>query len=170
VVQVALALRELREQAGLSLRELGKRALYDYTRLSRAEHGEILIPEAQVRALDKELNAGGLLVALRQAASGQAPAVTARPCSVTGREPVILEIRMPGGGSITLNLSRRQFTQVLTAGALAAAFPGAGSPDDAARTARALGSPPGSTARCSATSVARWMSSTRPTRCSAPAG
>ena len=44
-----LALRQLRTQAGLSLRELGKRALYDFTRLSRAERGEILIPERQVR-------------------------------------------------------------------------------------------------------------------------
>src|SRR5260221_13672547 len=30
-------LRHLRIQAGLSLRQLGRRALYDYTRLSRAE-------------------------------------------------------------------------------------------------------------------------------------
>jgi hypothetical protein len=136
-----LALRDLREQAGLSLRELGKRALYDYTRLSRAEHGEILIPEPQVRALDAELKAGGLLVALRQAASGQAPTVMTRPCSVKGSEPVILETRMPGGGNITLSLSRRQFTQILTTGALAAVLPGAGSPDEAARTARALEQP-----------------------------
>jgi hypothetical protein len=136
-----LALKELREQAGLSLRELGKRALYDYTRLSRAERGEILIPEAQARALDDALGAGGVLVALRQAASGRAPAVTAPPCSVTGCEPVILEIRMPGGGSITLRLSRRQFTQILASGALAAAFPAVGSPDDADRTARALEHP-----------------------------
>lgn len=136
-----LALRELRERAGLSLRELGRRALYDYTRLSRAERGEILVPEAQARALDDALKAGGLLVALREAASGQAPAVTARPGSVTGSEPVILEIRMPGGGSITLSLSRRQFTQVLATGALAAAFPAAGTPDDAARASRVLEQP-----------------------------
>ena len=32
-----MALRQLRTQAGLSLRELGRRALYDFTRLSRAE-------------------------------------------------------------------------------------------------------------------------------------
>jgi transcriptional regulator with XRE-family HTH domain len=136
-----IALRELRQQAGLSLRELGRRALYDYTRLSRAEHGEILIPEPQARALDDALNAGGALVALRQAASGKAPAITARPCSVTTSEPVILEIRMPGGGSITLSLSRRQFTQLLTTGALAAAFPAAGTPDDAARASQALHQP-----------------------------
>jgi len=136
-----LALRELREQAGLTLRELGKRALYDYTRLSRAERGEILVPEAQARALDRALNAGGVLTALRDAASGGTPAVTARPCSVTGSEPVTLEIRLPGGGSVTLSLSRRQFTQVLATGALAAAFPPAGTPDDADRTARALEQP-----------------------------
>lgn len=136
-----LALRELREQAGLSLRGLGKRALYDYTRLSRAEHGEILIPERQVQVLDDLLDAGGLLVSLRRGVSAVPAAVTARPCSVTGSEPVTLEIRLPSGGSITLSLSRRQFTQILTTGALAAAFPAAGTPDDAARTALALEQP-----------------------------
>jgi hypothetical protein len=69
----ALALRQLRTSADLSLRELGKRALYDYTRLSRAERGEILPPEQQVQALDDVLHAGGLLVALRRAAP-QGPA------------------------------------------------------------------------------------------------
>ena len=38
-------------------------------------------------------------------------------------------------------LSRRQFTQVLATGALAAAFPAAGTPDDAGRASRALQQP-----------------------------
>jgi transcriptional regulator with XRE-family HTH domain len=136
-----IALRELRKEAGLSLRELGKRALYDYTRLSRAEHGDILVPEAQVQALDNILNADGVLIALRQAASGKSPATASRPYSVTGGEPVTLEIRLPGGGSVTLTLSRRQFTQILTTGALVAAFPATGTPDDADRASRALEQP-----------------------------
>ena len=68
-----LTLRQLRTQAGLSLRELGKRALYDYTRLSRAERGEILIPEHQVQVLDDVLHAGGLLVTLRRGAAAVSP-------------------------------------------------------------------------------------------------
>jgi transcriptional regulator with XRE-family HTH domain len=136
-----IALRELRQAAGLSLRELGKRALYDYTRLSRAEHGEILVPEAQAQALDNILNAGGVLVALRNAAAGKTPAPAGRPCSVTTGEPVTLEIRLPGGGSITLTLSRRQFTQILATGALAAGFPAAATPDDADRARQALQQP-----------------------------
>jgi transcriptional regulator with XRE-family HTH domain len=72
-----LVLRQLRGHAGLSLRELGKRALYDYTRLSRAENGEALIPAEKVRLLDEVLQAGGLLIALRAAAG----AATPRPAS-----------------------------------------------------------------------------------------
>ena len=63
-----VVLRQLRGHAGLSLRELGKRALYDYTRLSRAENGEVLIPAEKVCLLDEVLQAGGLLIALRAAA------------------------------------------------------------------------------------------------------
>ena len=59
-------LRQLRLRAGLSLRELGQRALYDYTRLSRAERDEITIPLDQVQALDALLGAGGKLTELRK--------------------------------------------------------------------------------------------------------
>jgi transcriptional regulator with XRE-family HTH domain len=135
-----LALRQLRTQAGLSLRELGKRALYDFTRLSRAEHGEILIPERQVRTLDDLLHAGGLLVALRRGASAQIPGVTGR-CSVADSGHVTLQIRLPDGGSIIMSLSRRQFTQILATGALSAALPGSRSAEDASRTARVLDEP-----------------------------
>ncbi|MGH3699026.1 MAG: helix-turn-helix domain-containing protein, partial [Pseudonocardiaceae bacterium] len=37
-----VALRHFRTQAGLSLRELGTRCHYDYSRLSRMENGEHL--------------------------------------------------------------------------------------------------------------------------------
>jgi hypothetical protein len=135
-----LTLRQLRAQAGMSLRELGKRALYDYTRLSRAERGTILIPEAQVQVLDDVLHAGGLLVALRRGAASVPGAVTGH-CSVAGSGPVILEIRLPGGGSITMNLSRRQFAQLLATGALSSALPGSRDAEEAARAARALEEP-----------------------------
>lgn len=69
-----LTLRHLRTQAGLSLRQLGRRALYDYTRLSRAERGEILIPPTQVRVLDDLLRAGGLVTALRSIHMRMSPA------------------------------------------------------------------------------------------------
>jgi transcriptional regulator with XRE-family HTH domain/tetratricopeptide (TPR) repeat protein len=137
-----IALRELREQAGLSLRELGRRALYDYTRLSRAEHGHILIPEEHVRILDEILHAGGLLTALRRSAGpGMAAGAVAGRCTVTDSDVVILEAHLPGGGSITMRLSRRQFGQLLAAGTLTAALPGAASPDDAGRIARSLDQP-----------------------------
>jgi hypothetical protein len=138
-----LTLRHLRRQAGLSLRALGQRALYDYTRLSRAENGEILIPPAQVRVLDNVLHAGGLLNTLRQAADtatvpGGSPAVR---CNVTGSSPVMLDIRLPGGGSIQVSLSRRQFAQLLATGALASALPGTATTDNASRLAPALDQP-----------------------------
>ncbi len=136
-----LTLRQLRAQAGLSLRELGKRALYDYTRLSRAERGEILIPEHQVQVLDDVLHAGGLLVALRHGAAASVPSVVVGRCSVAGSGPVILDIRLPGGGSITMSLSRRQFAQLLATGALSSALPASRNAEDGARAARALDEP-----------------------------
>lgn len=134
-----VALKGLREKAGLSLRELGRRALYDYTQISRAERGQILVPEEYVRSLDDELNAGGLLVALRQASG--APVSGDRSDSVAEGEVVTLELRLPGGGSIALSLSRRQFTQILAAGTLAAAFPAIGTPDDVERVRQTLDNP-----------------------------
>lgn len=137
-----LTLRHLRIQAGLSLRQLGRRVLYDYTRLSRAERGEILIPPAQVRVLDDLLHAGGLLTALRQAAvPGAATGAPVAHCSVTDSGPVILEIRLPGGGSIHMTMSRRQFSQLIATGALSAALPGVASAEDAGRFTRSLEQP-----------------------------
>lgn len=137
-----LTLRHLRAAAGMSLRELGRRTLYDYTRLSRAERGEVLIPADQVRMLDEVLHAGGLLITLRQAATtGAVPGVPAARASVSDSGPVILEIRLPGGGSIHVSISRRQFAQLIATGALSAALPGAASSEDASRVARALDQP-----------------------------
>jgi len=135
-------LRQLRTQAGLSLRELGKRALYDFTRLSRAERGEILIPEPQVRVLDDLLHANGLLVRLRRGACSPVPAIVASHGNVTGTGPVSLEIRLPGGRSITVTLSRRQFAQLLAAGAVTSAMPASRSAEDASQTLRATGDRP----------------------------
>src|SRR5262245_41022340 len=63
-----LALRQLRIQAGLSLRELGRRSLYDFSRISRVERGEHLIDPEYVPALDQALGTGGLLGLLRSLA------------------------------------------------------------------------------------------------------
>jgi len=137
-----IALRQLRTDRDLSLRELGRRALYDFTRLSRAERGRALIPEGYVKTIDGILGAGGTLIALREAADTGTPADAGRRYSVAEGEgePVTVEISLPGGGSITLRLSRRQFAQILGAGALSAALPG-GPPEDAERTRRALEQP-----------------------------
>jgi transcriptional regulator with XRE-family HTH domain len=167
---LGLALRELRGQAGLSLRELGRRALYGYTRLSRAERGDILIPAPQVQVLDDVLHAGGLLVSLRRGIPAAPAAVTARRCNVTGSEPVTLEIRLPRGGSLTVSLSRRQFTQILATGHCRPPSRRAAARTTPPARPAPWSSPPGSTPRSSATSAAPWPSSTAPTRCSAPAG
>lgn len=135
------ALRQLRTQAGLSLRELGKRALYDFTRLSRAEHGEILIPEPQVRVLDELLHADGLLIALRRGASSPTPAVVTGHGNVTSTGSVSLEIRLPAGRSITVALSRRQFAQLLAAGALTSAVPAVRGTGDSAQALGAVSDP-----------------------------
>lgn len=137
-----IALKQLRAKAGLSLRELGRRALYDYTRLSRAEHGEVLIPEEHVTVIDGILGAGGTLIALRRAAGTGTPPKPGRRYSVTeAGEPITAEIGLPGGGNITLRLSRRQFAQIIGAGALSAAVPPAWTPEDAERASRALAQP-----------------------------
>jgi transcriptional regulator with XRE-family HTH domain len=133
-----LALRQLRGQAGLSLRELGKRALYDYTRLSRAENGETLIPADKVSLLDEVLQAGGLLIALRAAAGATSlPA----PGSAADSESVTLEVRLPDGGIVLVVMSRRQFSQVLATAALSPALPLLAEPGEAARLARVIEQP-----------------------------
>ncbi len=136
---LGLALRQLRTQAGLSLRELGKRALYDYTRLSRAENGEILPPPDKVRTLDKVLQADGLLIALR-AAADPLPASDGKPGATAGDEQVRLELRLPDGGVVHVTMSRRHFSQFLAASALSPVLSGIVAADhgDAVKIARAI--------------------------------
>jgi transcriptional regulator with XRE-family HTH domain len=104
-----LVLRHLREQAGMSLRELGRRALYDHTRISRAEKGEFLVPPEQAAALDTALNAGGLLLRLRHAAD--TPAGMAR-----GGEPVMLDVQTPDGRTVHVALTPDHISRLLASG------------------------------------------------------
>jgi len=88
----ASVLRQLRTQAGLSLRGLGKLALYDYSRLSRAERGEILPPEPQVQMLDTVLHANGLLITLwRTAPEGPAASTATASALRTAHEWLVSE-------------------------------------------------------------------------------
>ncbi|MFF3665508.1 helix-turn-helix domain-containing protein [Microtetraspora malaysiensis] len=137
-----VALRHLRNEAGLSQRELGKRALYDHSRISRAEQGEILIPAEQVKALDNVLEAGGLLLALRQAADAT-HSITPVPAAtgVHDGEPVMLDMQTPDGRMVRVTLSRRQFAQLLASGTLASVLPALGDAEQAQRVARAIDRP-----------------------------
>jgi Helix-turn-helix domain len=144
-----IALRHFRTQADLSLRELGKRCHYDYSRLSRMENGEHLGDEVLVGTIDQMLHAGGLLQALRSAA--QPPSVLAGPVSVAlpawtlhvgDSDSVMMEIRMPDGRSVRVSMSRRQFGQLLTAGALPGILPaGVLDLDEAERLTLAIAQP-----------------------------
>jgi hypothetical protein len=125
-----LALRHFRTLADLSLRELGKRCHYDYSRLSRMENGEHLGDEVLVGALDQILHAGGLLTVLRSAA--QPPSVPSNPLAavlpagmlhVGDSDSVVVEIRMLDGRSVRVAMSRRQFGQMLSSGALHGILP-----------------------------------------------
>jgi transcriptional regulator with XRE-family HTH domain len=145
-----LALRRLRIRAGMSLRELGRRSLYDYSRISRVERGEHLIDPEHVPALDEALGTGGLLVLLRSLApdSTGAPAESGPRSLSTGGlqvndgDSVTLELRTPDGGSVRVSLSRREFAQLLAAGALRGLLPaGAVDPDQAERVSKILDSP-----------------------------
>ncbi len=63
-----LALRQLRTEAGMSQRALGRAAHYDFSRISRVERGEHLIDPEFVPAFDHALGTGGLLGLLRSLA------------------------------------------------------------------------------------------------------
>ncbi|MEU7819202.1 helix-turn-helix transcriptional regulator [Catellatospora sp. NPDC049133] len=142
------ALRQLREQAGISLRELGRRCLYDYSRISRVERGEHLIDAALVPALDRALEADGLLTALRSlmpepedtAATSVIGLMTVLHRDVG--DTVMLELSSPGGRMIKLNLHRREFNGLLAAGALRALLPdGLTDLDQAERVSGAINNP-----------------------------
>lgn len=95
----ASVLRQLRTQARLSLRGLGKLAPYDYSRLSRAERGEILPPEAQVQMLDEVLHADGLLITLwRTAPEGPAASTATASALRTAHEWLVSEPRKRSSG------------------------------------------------------------------------
>jgi len=124
-----LALRQLRTEAGLSLRALGKAAHYDYTRLSRAERGEHLVDPDVARALDRALQTGGLLGRLRSLeppvapARGRAPALPRTTFGDGPGDTVKLELRTADGRTVQVSLTRREFAQLLGSGALHAVLP-----------------------------------------------
>lgn len=146
-----LALRQLRNQAGMSLRELGTRSLYDYSRISRVERGEHLIDPEYVPAIDQALGTGGLLSLLRSLA-GEAPesenttsgmkTLPTGGLHVNDGDSVTLELRTPDGRIVRVSLSRREFTQLLTTGALRGLLPaGVADLDQAERVSKTLDQP-----------------------------
>ncbi|MFI6603797.1 multiprotein-bridging factor 1 family protein [Nonomuraea sp. NPDC050536] len=137
-----LVLRHLRLQTGLSQRELGKLSLYDHTRISRTENGDILPPADKVRLLDGALKAGGLLLALSDTARlAQARPYSGSVAGLHDGEPVMLDMQTPDGRNVRVTISRRQFAQLLASGTLSAVLPGLSESDQAQRVARALQEP-----------------------------
>jgi hypothetical protein len=143
-----LALRQLRTEAGLSLRALGQASHYDYSRLCRVENGEHLIDPALVSDLDKAVSGGGLLVLLRSLASeNEKP--NKRPKTlpnaafrVDDGDSVMVELRTPDGRIVRVSLSRREFAQLIAAGTLRAVLPaGVADLDQAERVSRVLDQP-----------------------------
>jgi tetratricopeptide (TPR) repeat protein len=121
-------MRHFREEKGLSVRALAKKANVDPSRISRAENGLTRLSASAVRAVDQVLHAGGLLEVLRLGATENA---TLFPPSNT--MPGILEMSMSHGGDypegdtvtvpisiagkvVNLSLSRRTLLGVLAAG------------------------------------------------------
>ena len=143
-----LALRQLRTQAGMSLRELGQKCLYDYSRISRVERGEHLIDPEFVPALDEALGTGGLLGLLRSLASKEAASrsgTNTLPTSglqVDDGDSVSLELRTPDGRTVRVSLSRREFSQLLATGALRGLLPaGVADLDQAERLSKTFDEP-----------------------------
>jgi hypothetical protein len=122
---------------------------YDYSRLSRMENGEHLGDEVLVTALDQILRTGGLLTVLRSAA--QPPSVPSDPVAaalpagmlhVGDSDSVVVEIRMSDGRSVRVSMSRRQFGQMLSSGALHGILPaGVVSVDEADRLTQVIAHP-----------------------------
>jgi transcriptional regulator with XRE-family HTH domain len=146
-----MALRQLRTQAGMSLRALGQAAHYDFSRISRTERGEHLIDARYVSALDDALGAGGLLTMLRSLVSDTAAAL-APPAGVVSLPTgglhlnddgsVTLRLQTPDGRTVQVSLSRRELGKLLASGALRAILPaGVADPDAAERVAKVLDQP-----------------------------
>jgi hypothetical protein len=141
-----LVLRQLRTKAGLSLRELGEACHYNYSRLCRAEKGEHLIDPGIVAAVDRAVAGGGVLVLLRSLASeAPSPGPKALPRTnfhVNDGDSVEMELRTPGGRTVRVRLSRREFAQLLGLGGLRVALPaGVGDLDQADRLSKVLQQP-----------------------------
>lgn len=150
-----MALRQLRTEAGLSLRALGQAAHYDFSRISRAERGEHLIDSRYVPALDAVLGTGGLLGLLRslapdEPAAGPGPAVApaglmtlpAGRLDTDDGDSVTLQLRTPDGRTVRVSLSRRDLGKLLGGGAMRAILPaGVADPDAAERVSRLLRHP-----------------------------
>ncbi|MFC6020604.1 hypothetical protein ACFP2T_31080 [Plantactinospora solaniradicis] len=117
-----------RTQARLSLRALGQASHYDYSRLCRAEQGEHLIDPALVQAIDDAVGADGLLVMLRSLVPDEQPGrapntLSAANVRIEDRDSVMVELWSPDGRTVRVNLSRREFTRLIAAGALQATVP-----------------------------------------------
>lgn len=144
-----VVLRHVRTEAGLSLRELGKRCHHDYSRLSRMETGGHLGDPALLAEIDRILGAGGLLTVLRAAAelpSDPPGQVVAAPAVRMGHAgdgaAIMLEMRMADGRGVKVSIPRREFGQLLAGGALGALFPaGVLNPDEADRLATVMAQP-----------------------------
>ncbi len=146
-VLFGLVLRQVRQEAGYSLRDLGRRCLYDYSRISRVERGEHLIDADLVPALDQALQAGGLLIALRALMEPQGSSATAGPDRLAARsradgDTVILDLDVTDGRAVQVRLPRRKFSALLAGGALRALFPtGTADLDQLERVGRAIETP-----------------------------
>lgn len=142
-----LALRQLRTQAGMSLRALGEASHYDYSRLCRTEKGEHLVDPALVPAIDEAVGAGGLLTMLRSLVPDKTPSLGPKTLPdtrlrVQDGDTVTVEMRTPDGRIVRVSLSRREFAQLIAAGALQTVLPaGAADLDQAERVSKALQQP-----------------------------
>ncbi|MEV4415520.1 helix-turn-helix transcriptional regulator [Catellatospora sp. NPDC049609] len=143
-----LVLRHLRKDAAWSLRELARRCLYDYSRISRVERGEHLIDADLVPALDEALRADGLLITLRAliprpGALATTPHARLRAgLRMDGGDTVALEFTTPNGRVVRMDLPRREFNNLLAGGALRALLPaGVADLDQAERVGSAIGEP-----------------------------
>jgi transcriptional regulator with XRE-family HTH domain len=142
-----VVLHHLRTEAGMSLRALATLARYDYTRLSRAEHGEHLPATEWVEGIDTALHAGGLLMLLRSLAPADvAPAKRRTTLPLAGlhtddgqSDSVTLELQTPDGRTVLVKLSRRQLGELMASGLLRTVLPaGVTDPDQADRVGKVL--------------------------------
>ncbi|MFV2018348.1 helix-turn-helix domain-containing protein [Micromonospora sp. LOL_023] len=144
-----MALRQLRTEAGLSLRALGKATHYDYSRISRVERGEHLIDAQYVPALDAALGTGGLLALLHSLnPDAETVRATGRLTLPTGGlhvddgDSVTLQLQTPDGRTVRVSLSRRDLGKLLASGALRAVVPaGVADVDAAERLSKVLRAP-----------------------------